>query len=187
MPDSPSRPPGRPRSDVSRAALLDAAYWQVNERGYAAVTADAIAKAAGAGKQTLYRWWPSKARLVLEAFATKARERIDRPREAALRAGDIEKFLIADFAALRAFADALRGLFNEATGDAELLAALRTEFFAPRSAALRSVLERAMPEEALRETWVEALEGAIFRRLMLGEPLDEAFARRLAGLLKGRT
>src|ERR1700734_1652807 len=110
MSESPPRPPGRPRSEASRAALLDAAYWQVVERGYAAVTADAIAAAAGAGKQTLYRWWPSKGRLVLEAFVAKARERIDRPREAALRAGDVEKFLVADLAAAASLLAALRFL-----------------------------------------------------------------------------
>src|SRR5271167_3702414 len=117
----PPRPPGRPRSEASRAALIDAAYWQVLERGYASVTAEAIAKAAGAGKQTLYRSWPSKGRLVLEAFAAKTRERIDRPREAAMRQGDLEKFLVADLAALRPFGDALRGLIAEAAADAELL------------------------------------------------------------------
>jgi AcrR family transcriptional regulator len=183
MSDSPDRPPGRPRSDASRAALLDAAYWQVTERGYAAATSEAIAKAAGAGKQTIYRAWPSKARLVLEAFVTKARERIDRPREAAMRAGDVEKFLIADLSALRAFADALRGLFNEAASDAELLAALRSEVVSPRAGALRVTLERAVADEGRREGWIEAIEGAIFRRLMLGEALDESFARRLAALI----
>ena len=90
MSESSPRPPGRPRSAASRAALLDAAYWQVVERGYGSVTAGAIAAAAGAGKQTLYRWWPSKGRLVLAAFAAKAHERIDRPREAAIRAGEVD-------------------------------------------------------------------------------------------------
>jgi AcrR family transcriptional regulator len=184
MSESFNRPPGRPRSALSRAALLDAAYWQVTERGYAVVTAEAIAKAAGAGKQTLYRWWPSKARLVLEAFASKARERIDRPREAAMQAGDIEKFLVADLGALRPFADALRGLLNDAAGEPQLLAALRAEILTPREAALRAVLTRALPKQSARESWIEAIEAAIFRRLVLGEALDEAFARRLAGLLR---
>ena len=182
MPDSPPRAPGRPRSDVSRAALLDAAYWQVSQRGYARVTAEAIAKAAGAGKQTLYRWWPSKGRLVLEAFVAKARERIDRPREAAMRAGDIEKFLILDFAALRPFADALRGLMIEAAADPDLMTALRSEILIPREAALRVALGRS--SDVTREVWAEALEGAILRRLWLAELLDEAFAQRLAGLAR---
>jgi AcrR family transcriptional regulator len=183
VPDSSHRPPGRPRSDVSRLALLDAAYWQVTERGYAAVTAEAIAKAAGAGKQTLYRWWPSKPLLVLAAFAAKARERVDRPRDAAMRAGDLERFLLADLSSLRVFADALRGLFNEAAGDVDLLAVARVEWFAPRAEALRSVLRRIVPEDSRRDSWIEAIEGAVFRRLMLGEPLDDDFARRLAALV----
>ena len=182
MNDSSPRGPGRPRSDVSRAALLDAAYWQVSQLGYFSVTAEAIARAAGAGKQTLYRWWPSKARLVLEAFSAKARERIDRPRDAALRAGEIDKFLALDLAALRPFADALRGLLHDAAADPELMSAIRVEILAPRLDALRSLL-KAHPEGA-RDAWAEAIEGAIFRRLMLGEPLDDAFAKRLAGLLR---
>lgn len=182
MNDSSPRGPGRPRSDVSRAALLDAAYWQVSQLGYARVSAEAIAKAAGAGKQTLYRWWPSKARLVLEAFSAKARERIDRPREAALRAGEVDKFLALDLASLRPFADALRGLLNDAAGDPELMSAVRAEILAPRLEALRTLL-KAFPEGSW-EAWAEAIEGAIFRRLMLGEALDDAFARRLAALLR---
>src|SRR5271170_430231 len=122
MSESTPRPPGRPRSEASRAALLDAAYWQVVERGYPAVSADAIAAAAGAGKQTLYRSWPSKSRLVLEAFAAKARERIDRPRDAAMRAGEVEKFLIADLAGAAPFFPALRFLIAEAQTDLDLMA-----------------------------------------------------------------
>ena len=185
MNDSPKRPPGRPRSDLSREALLDAAYWQVIERGYAEATAEAIAKAAGAGKQTLYRWWPSKGRLVLEALAAKSRERIDRPREAAMRAGEVEKFLAADLAALRPFAAALRGLIGEAIGDADLMAALRAQFLAPRADALGQALAPALPDAGRRALVVEAVEGAVLSRLLFGEPLDEAFARGLAGLARG--
>ncbi len=185
MSDSPSRPPGRPRSEASRAALLDAAYWQVVERGYAAVTAEMIATAAGAGKQTLYRWWPSKGRLVLAAFAAKARERIDRPRETAMRAGEVEKFILADLAASAPFFPALRFLVAEAQSEPDLMAALRLDILDPRAAALDSALARRSPDPDIRKTLVEAIEGAIWRRVMLGEPLDAAFAAGLAGLAKG--
>jgi len=59
---------GRPRDETARRALLDAAYELVVERGYAAVSMDAIAAKAGSGKQTIYRWWPGKADLVLDAL-----------------------------------------------------------------------------------------------------------------------
>jgi AcrR family transcriptional regulator len=184
MSESSPRPPGRPRSAASRAALLDAAYWQVVERGYGSVTAGAIAAAAGAGKQTLYRWWPSKGRLVLAAFVAKAHERIDRPRESATRAGELEKFLVADLAAATSLFPALRFLLAEAQSEPNLLAALRLEILEPRVAALAAVLSRRVPEPSARAL-AEAMEGAILRRLLLGEPLDAGFAAELAALAKG--
>jgi AcrR family transcriptional regulator len=183
MSESSPRPPGRPRSAASRAALLDAAYWQVVERGYASVTAGSIA-AAGAGKQTLYRWWPSKGRLVLAAFVAKAHERIDRPREAAIRAGEVERFLVADLAAAASLFPALRFLLAEAQSEPDLLAALRLEILEPRAAALETVVSRRVPQPRARAL-AEAIEGALLRRLLLGEPLDAGFAAELAGLAKG--
>jgi AcrR family transcriptional regulator len=182
MSESPPRPPGRPRSEASRAALLDAAYWQVVQRGYAAVTAEAIARAAGAGKQTLYRWWPSKGRIVLEAFLAKERERIDRPREAAIQADDLTKFLVAECAGGKPFDAALRFLLAAAQADADLLGAIRSQVVEPRAAALRAILRRRVTAAERIETLIAAIDGAIWRRLMLGDPLDEDFARRLAAL-----
>ncbi len=182
MSESPSRPPGRPRSEASCAAILDAAYWLVVQRGYGAVTAEAIAKAAGAGKQTLYRWWPSKGRIVLGAFLAKQRERIDRPREAAIQAGDLTKFLLAECASSKPFDAALRFLVAEAQADADLMATIRAEVVEPRAAALRAILRRRIAEAERIETLVAAIDGALWRRLLLGESLDEDFARRLAAL-----
>jgi AcrR family transcriptional regulator len=182
MSESPSRPPGRPRSEASRAAILDAAYRQVLQRGLPAPAALAIARAAGAGKQTLYRWWPSKGRIVLEAFLAKDRERIDRPREAAIQAGDLTKFLLAECASSQPFDAALRFLVAEAQADADLRGAIRVEVVEPRAAALRTILRRRVAEAERVETLVAAIDGAIWRRLLLGEPLDEDFARRLAAL-----
>ncbi len=184
MSESPPRPPGRPRSEASRAALLDAAYWLVLRRGYAGVTAEAIARAAGAGKQTLYRWWPSKGRIVLEAFLAKERERVDRPREAAIQAGDLTKFLVAECAGAKPFDAALRFLVAEAQADADLMATIRVELVEPRAAALRLILRRRVAEAERIETLIAAIDGAILRRLLIGEPLDEDFARRLAALAR---
>ena len=56
------------RSDRSRRAIYDAALALVGEVGYARTTIEGIAARAGVGKQTIYRWWPSKAAVLLEAF-----------------------------------------------------------------------------------------------------------------------
>ncbi|MEU8436830.1 TetR/AcrR family transcriptional regulator [Streptomyces sp. NPDC029216] len=55
------------RSERSRRAILDSALALVGEIGYNKLTIEAIAARAGVGKQTIYRWWPSKAAVLLDA------------------------------------------------------------------------------------------------------------------------
>ena len=58
--------PGRPRSEASRRSILDATSRLIVEHGYENLTLGEVATSAGVGKQTLYRWWPSKAALVAD-------------------------------------------------------------------------------------------------------------------------
>ncbi|MFE2019717.1 TetR/AcrR family transcriptional regulator [Streptomyces sp. NPDC059499] len=77
------------RSDRSRRAIYDAALALVGEAGYARTTIEGIAARAGVGKQTIYRWWPSKAAVLMEAF-------IDVGTRAAEEAGDRGGYAIPD-------------------------------------------------------------------------------------------
>lgn len=60
---------GRPRSEKSRVAVLEAAAGLIVDCGYEDLTIEGIAASAGVGKQTIYRWWGSKAGVVVEALA----------------------------------------------------------------------------------------------------------------------
>lgn len=60
---------GRPRDQAVRAAILTATGELLTERGYERLSVEAIAGRAGVGKQTIYRWWRSKAAVVCEAVA----------------------------------------------------------------------------------------------------------------------
>ncbi|MER6998278.1 TetR/AcrR family transcriptional regulator [Streptomyces sp. NPDC000410] len=62
------------RSERSRRAIFDAALALVAEVGYTRTTIEGIAARAGVGKQTIYRWWPSKAAVLLDAFLDLAEQ-----------------------------------------------------------------------------------------------------------------
>nr|BFF16625.1 hypothetical protein GCM10025730_01460 [Promicromonospora thailandica] len=68
----PNPDPSR-RSEKSRRAVLTAAFELVQEVPYAQLTIEGIAGRAGVGKQTIYRWWPSKAAILFDAFLLLSR------------------------------------------------------------------------------------------------------------------
>jgi len=65
----PTRPPGRPRSARAHQAILDAAVALFVEEGFEGMSVEAVAARAGTGKTTIYRRWPSKEDLVIDAIA----------------------------------------------------------------------------------------------------------------------
>jgi AcrR family transcriptional regulator len=65
----PTRRPGRPRSAQAHTAILDAAVALFVEEGFEGMGVEAVAARAGAGKATIYRRWPSKEDLVIDAIA----------------------------------------------------------------------------------------------------------------------
>ena len=66
--DDPPRERGRRRSEHSHRAIVEATQALLVEQGYPALTIEGVATRAGVGKQTIYRWWPSRAALALEAY-----------------------------------------------------------------------------------------------------------------------
>ena len=65
---TPPQRRGRPRSEKAREAILAAAAELLLERGLGAVSMDAVAEQAGVSKATIYRWWPTKETLALDAL-----------------------------------------------------------------------------------------------------------------------
>ena len=64
--------PGRPRSVATEKAVLEGAYLLMATKGLAATTIDSIARQAGVSKMTIYKWWPSREALLIDAFLRKA-------------------------------------------------------------------------------------------------------------------
>ncbi|GAA2753207.1 TetR/AcrR family transcriptional regulator [Kitasatospora cinereorecta] len=166
------------RSRRSHRAILDAALELAARDGYAKVTVEAIAAAAGVGKQTIYRWWPSKAAVVLEAVNDRTGSFSGVP-----DTGDVAADIAA---AARAVIEAVgtelgtiwRGLVADAQGDPRLAESLRADFMEPRNKAWQDRLDKAVAAGELRadvpsRTMVELLFGPVYYRLLLGtDPLD---------------
>src|SRR5256884_5529820 len=74
----PERSPNPQRRNTrSQEAILKAAYQLCQEQGYGRLTIEAIAARAGVGKQTIYRWWPSKGALALDVFLQTLADALD--------------------------------------------------------------------------------------------------------------
>jgi AcrR family transcriptional regulator len=185
------RRPGRPRSEEARQRILAAALAELEEKGYAALTTEGIAARAGVGKQTIYRWWKSKADVVLDGLPDLAAHRIPVPDEGSLGA-DLERFLVDTFAE-RGQRPVLVGLMAQALLDPAFAAQFRDRFLFSRRAVLRGILTRArdrgeIPDGTDSDTGIELLidvvYGVLWYRLLLDHaPLDEESGRRLAALV----
>jgi AcrR family transcriptional regulator len=178
---------GRRRSQRSHDAILAATQELLLERGYADLTIEGIATRAGVGKQTIYRWWPSRAALVLEAYL--AGEEAVPPPAQGRSVGDDVRALLGWLIAVLAEptgGPVVAGLVSDLQHDADLARGFRQHVVPARREAMVAALERArargeIREDADLELAVDALHGAVFYRLLLsGEPLDDAFVDRLA-------
>lgn len=192
MDDRPGRP-GRKRSEESRLAILTAAAELTAEVGYAGLTIEGIAARSGAGKQTIYRWWASKADVLLDALATKADLYIPVPDEGNYR-DDLRKFLTATFELGRKdqVVDVLRALMAEAQIDPEFGERFRESFLQHRRDALGVVVSRAaergdLPPDAPPETVIDIVFGTLWYRLLATRRLpDERLIEELVATLTRR-
>ncbi|QDE88908.1 TetR family transcriptional regulator [Myxococcus xanthus] len=162
---------GRPRDEKVRLAILTAAQELVLEKGYAAVTTADVAERAGAGKQTIYRWWPGKGALVLDAFS----EWVSQAPRMSRRKPSLSSTLVEFCRGAAEAAPVLRALMAEAQFDEDLHRRLIAQLVRPRGDELRACLADRRPAD--RELVVNVLSGLVWQRLMLNEPLDARFVR----------
>jgi AcrR family transcriptional regulator len=180
---------GRRRNEAARAAILDATVDLLRTGGLSSLTIDAIAQAAGVGRQTIYRWWPSKGAMLAEAMGLQA-EAVVPPRDSGSFDADLTEFFAASFRSLAdpGLARGLRDLASGAQHDEHVAEAL-AGFTAQRRAALRAVLARGVDQGRLSpgadlDLLVDLGYGFLWYRLLVGHrPLDEAAARDLAAHL----
>src|SRR6202521_3380884 len=184
---SPASRKGRPPSEMaaSHAAIIDAVYALLQEKSIRELTMEESAKRAKVGKPTLYKWWPTKATLVLAMLCERMAPNLEKP--TGLSAEESLRFRV------RRLIDAFNGPFGKivaglvAEGQSE--PAVLQEFFnrwvSPRRNATIADLQRGKNAGELRsetepELLNDAIFGAIYYRLMLRSgPLTKRFGEDL--------
>ncbi|GIL30853.1 TetR/AcrR family transcriptional regulator [Actinocatenispora comari] len=184
---------GRPRSERARRAVLAAARELLTDRGLPGLSVDDIASHAGVSKATIYRWWPTKAAVLMDAFTDAVEDRMTFPtgddplgrlRE---QLGRVAR-LMNEPAARRPFV----ALVAASQHDPELAAALRDRFVAGRRAAARELVIEAVRAGQLAagtdpDTVLDMLYGALYYRLLVsGDPLTPDYPDHLVDTLGAR-
>jgi AcrR family transcriptional regulator len=191
-PDGVCSPYPRRRSARARQAILDAANALLDEHGFARTTIEAIAHRAGVGKQTIYRWWPCRAAVLLEAYLARGDRRVEVPDTGALRT-DLTEYLRGLFPVLTCpvAGQTIAGVAAQAQSDPELAWVFRERFVDERRGEIRALLGRGAARGELRpdvdlELATDAVFGPVWVRLLLtSDSLDAAFAAGLVEALVG--
>ena len=178
---------GRPRSEAAAAhdAIMDAVYALLQETSVRDLTIEAVAKRAGVGRPTLYKWWPSKAALVFAMFD----ERLARQPEA-MQTATVEQAIrsrvrrvIVEFRDL--FGKVMAELIAEGQSDRNLLQELYEQHISVRRANAAADIERGKASGEFNpdtdaELLVDQIFGPIYYRMLLRiTPLDQAFGDKL--------
>jgi AcrR family transcriptional regulator len=174
-----TRSPGRPRSAKAHRAILDAALALLGEQGYHRLSMEAVAGRAGVGKTTIYRRWPSKQELVVDALREVAIP--SAPEDTGTIEGDLAAFQRAQLERVvrtRAL-DLLPRLLGDAFGDPELHEVVARDLVGPIRQVIQELVQRGMERGELRkdvdpEFATDVIHGTIVYRLLLSRDLPYA-------------
>ncbi|ESA34904.1 family transcriptional regulator [Leptolyngbya sp. Heron Island J] len=177
---------GRPRSVESKQAILMAAWNLLQHCSVRKLSIEAIAREAGVGKTTIYRWWPSKAAVVIDAFLAQVEACLPFPEtktaaeSLALQMQQVVKIMGGDVGRI------VTQIIAEGQCDSKALESFCDRFLNPRRAAARQVILQGIKSGEFApdldpELAMDILYGPIYYRLLVKHlPLDETFAAALS-------
>ena len=185
------RHPGRPRSEQARRAIFRSTLKLLRRSSFPELTIEAIAADANVGKATVYRWWPNKGALVVDAFASSAEDRLHFP-----NTGSVYRDMSLQMTQFLAILRSQRGrivaaLVGGGQADPELLAAFRERFLRPRREEAYKTLRRAIARGELSanlnlDLVLDILYGAIYMRFLIRhDELSEAYIRQVCRVVLG--
>jgi AcrR family transcriptional regulator len=188
---SRKRPPGRPRSESIRVAILRTTLKLLGENGFSDLTIADVAARASVGKATVYRWWPDKAALIADAFARSATPELHFP-----DTGSVDTDMSQQMRQLIKIFRSPRGrivsaILGGGQSDRGLITAFRERFMKPRRQEAYATLRRGILRGELRhdidmDLLLDSLYGPIYMRFLLRhDSLTPDFVDNLCRLVLG--
>ena len=184
------RLPGRPRSEESRQSILRSTLKLLKQQGgFPELSIEAVAVDANVGKATVYRWWPTKAALVADAFSASADAELRFPNTGSVQ-DDMSlqmKRLIRIFRSKRG--KVVAALLAGGQSDPRLIEAFREKFLGPRRKQAYQTLQRGidrgeLPADSDLDLVLDSLYGPIYMRFLIRhDNLDEGFADAICALV----
>lgn len=178
---------GRPRcsSATSHEAIIDAVYEILQEKPLSALTMEEIARRAGVGKPTLYKWWPSKSAIVIDMFSERIVPSMEVP-EAPLVEERIRAQVAATIGLLGGFFGKVSAeIIAEGQSDGEVLREYVERYVRHRRAMTEEMIARAQESgefnrEIDPQVLIDMIYGPIYYRLLVKhQPLDQKFGEEL--------
>jgi len=160
------------------------------EKGLAGMSMEEVAARAGVGKATVYRRWPSRGALALDAFMGEFSSHLASPDTGSLR-GDLTAALVSWERAvtMTRAGSMLAGLIAEAQRDPKLAVAWRQQVFEPLRQRHRAIISAAVARGEIgagvdADAVLDLLFGALYHRLLHGHlPLTDHFAAQVVALV----
>jgi len=185
------RPPGRPRSEQARVAILRSTLKLLGENGFPDLTIESVAAHAHVSKATVYRWWPNKAALIADAFASSTRRKLRFPDTGSVLRDMSQQMrqVIKIFRSRRG--RILSAILAAGQSDEELIDAFRERFVKPRRQEAYATLRRGIQRGELRQDvdldlLLDSLYGPIYMRFLIRhDRLTPDFVDRLSRLVLG--
>lgn len=183
---------GRQRSEESEEAILSAVIRLLRQKPLRDISIEEIAREAGVGKATIYKWWPSKAYLAFDAFSKRLKQMVP-IRDTGNAERDFKEQLCALFAFFESPAGKLLGQFlGEGQIDEEFARLFRERFIKPRRELVGVIFDRAVERGEIRtgldrELVLDMIYGPGFYRMMIRHaPLGpEAVDAMVSALFQG--
>jgi AcrR family transcriptional regulator len=172
---------GRPRSEQSKKAILNATICLLEQSGYSSLTIDGIAAHAQVSKATIYRWWSNKTVLIIDAFLMQILPQIEFQETLSVR----EKFLKQLQGLSNVFNSTLGrtmlAIISESDPDSEVVQIFHTQYIAPRRADAKRILEIGIANGEIRseidqDVILDMIYGPLyFHVLIFKKTLDPSF------------